>query len=191
MFWGALSWRENGTGYRLQNLNEPIYVISPTKAINIAWIKLVKNRYFNVTEEEEAEWTFGKPHGLYNHLHEGFRIGLDVLLALHCVDMVRRALDKDCFQSYNETAVPGKGASRSLRGSYQAVCKVLCGCHANFWWARCSRGQLQLVNLLTESKWFGMKDLKQALFSQMSSTTAVSVEPHGLKVLTVRAYRLV
>lgn len=59
----------------------------------MAWIKLIKDGYFDVTKEVER--TFGGSHGLYNHPREGFRLGLDVFHTLHCADMLRRALDRD------------------------------------------------------------------------------------------------
>ncbi|EUC33449.1 hypothetical protein COCCADRAFT_36732 [Bipolaris zeicola 26-R-13] len=82
MFYGGPRWYDNGTGYRINNPNEPTY--------------LPKGRYFVVTEEE-AEEAFGKSHGLYYHEHLGYMVGLDVFHALSCVEQLRRALDREHY----------------------------------------------------------------------------------------------
>lgn len=99
MFYGGPRWYDNGTGYIVRNPSEPRYVGPPTDELDAAWEELVKGRYFNVTEEE-AEMAFGKPHGLYNHPDIGYLVGLDVYHALHCVDELRKALDRDYY--YNK-----------------------------------------------------------------------------------------
>ncbi|CAE7215985.1 hypothetical protein CFE70_009978 [Pyrenophora teres f. teres 0-1] len=97
MFYGGPRWYNNGTSYRVQNPSQPIYVGPPNDDMDKAWDELLKNRYFTVTEEE-AETTFGKPHGVYNHTNGlGYLVGLDVLHTLHCVNEVRKALDKDHY----------------------------------------------------------------------------------------------
>ncbi|KAI1876759.1 uncharacterized protein JN550_000831 [Neoarthrinium moseri] len=97
MFWGGPRWYDNGTGYHLHNPSEPIYVGTPTPEIDAAWGKLLKGRYFNITEEEAA-MTFGRAHGLYNHPDGvGYLIGLDIFHTLHCVDELRKALDRDHY----------------------------------------------------------------------------------------------
>lgn len=99
MFYGGPRWYDNGTGYIVHNPSEPRYVGPPTDEVDAAWKELVKGRYFNITEEE-AEIAFGTPHGLYNHPGLGYLLGLDVYHALHCVDEIRKALDKDFY--YNK-----------------------------------------------------------------------------------------
>lgn len=96
MFYGGPRWYDNGTGYRINNPNEPIYVGPPSPEIDKAWDQLLKGRYFVVTEEE-AEEAFGKSHGLYYHEHLGYMVGLDVFHALHCVEQLRRALDREHY----------------------------------------------------------------------------------------------
>ncbi|KAL2060607.1 hypothetical protein VTL71DRAFT_9248 [Oculimacula yallundae] len=110
MFWGGPRWYDNGTGYSLHNPTEPTYVGPPSKEIDMAWEVLLKNRYFNVSEEE-AELTFGKHHGLYNHPNGvGYLMGLDVFHALHCVEQLRRALDRDhYFNKQTKLRYPDRG----------------------------------------------------------------------------------
>ncbi|CZS90856.1 uncharacterized protein RAG0_01745 [Rhynchosporium agropyri] len=109
MFWGGPRWYDNGTSYRLRNPSEPTYVGPPSQEIDTAWEVLLKNRYFSVTEEE-AELTFGKSHGLYNHPNGvGYLLGLDVFHALHCVEQLRRALDRDhYFNKETKLAYPDR-----------------------------------------------------------------------------------
>lgn len=100
MFWGGPRWYDNGTGYRVNNPSEPIYVGPPNEEMDAAWESLIKGRYLSITEEE-AEMAFGKPHGLYLHPDGvGYLAGLDVFHALHCVDQLRKALDRDHY--YNK-----------------------------------------------------------------------------------------
>ncbi|RDW64608.1 hypothetical protein BP6252_10259 [Coleophoma cylindrospora] len=99
MFFGGPRWYDNGTSYSIHNPSEPRYAGPPTVELDAAWEELLKGRYINVTEEE-AEMAFGKPHGLYNHPGLGYLVGLDVYHALHCIDELRRALDRDHY--YNK-----------------------------------------------------------------------------------------
>jgi hypothetical protein len=110
MFWGGPRWYDNGTGYRLHNPSEPIYVGPPTTEIDMAWDIMLKNRYFTVTEQE-AEMAFGKPHGLYNHSDGvGYLVGLDVLHTLHCVNELRKALDRShYYNKETKLAFPDRG----------------------------------------------------------------------------------
>jgi hypothetical protein len=104
-FYGGPRWYKNGTGYHVHSPNEPTYVGPPDEEMDKAWDTLLKNRYFTVTEEE-AEMTFGKPHGVYNHTNgDGYLVGLDVLHTLHCVNQLRKALDKDYY--YNKQTKKG------------------------------------------------------------------------------------
>ncbi|CZR52525.1 uncharacterized protein PAC_02402 [Phialocephala subalpina] len=96
MFWGGPRWHQNGTSYKIHNPNEPMYVGPPSDRIDEAWDELLVGRYFTVTEGE-AESTFGKPHGLHNHKNLGYLIGLDVFHTLHCVDQLRKMLDRDYY----------------------------------------------------------------------------------------------
>ncbi|KIM95540.1 hypothetical protein OIDMADRAFT_133628 [Oidiodendron maius Zn] len=109
MFWGGPRWYDNGTGYHVRNPSEPVYVGPPTDEMDDAWHNLLTNRYFNITEEE-AELTFGKPHGLYKHPDGiGYLIGLDVYHTLHCVEQLRRALDRDhYFNKETKLAYPDR-----------------------------------------------------------------------------------
>ncbi|KAH6694883.1 hypothetical protein DL95DRAFT_468325 [Leptodontidium sp. 2 PMI_412] len=104
MFYGGPRWNSNNIGYAIHNPKEPNYVGPPTDEIDTAWQELLRGRYLNVTEEE-AEMAFGRPHGLYNHPGLGFLIGLDVYHALHCVDELRRALDREHY--YNKQTKHG------------------------------------------------------------------------------------
>ncbi|KIN09130.1 hypothetical protein OIDMADRAFT_108896 [Oidiodendron maius Zn] len=108
-FWGGPRWYNNGTSYHLSSPSEPKYVGPPNEEIDSAWKTLLKGRYFKVTEEE-AEMTFGKPHGLYNHPNIGYLMGLDVYHSLHCVEQLRRALDRDhYFNKETKMAYPDRG----------------------------------------------------------------------------------
>ncbi|EMD91267.1 hypothetical protein COCC4DRAFT_35178 [Bipolaris maydis ATCC 48331] len=110
MFWGGPRWYDNGTAYKLHNPDEPMYVGPPSDEIDAAWEELLKGRYMQVSEEE-AELTFGKPHGLHHHENGvGYLVGLDGLHTLHCVDQLRRALDRDYyFGKKTVMAFPDRG----------------------------------------------------------------------------------
>ena len=73
-----------------------MYVGPPSAAIDAAWHELIRWRYFKITEEEVIQ-IFGKDHVVDNTTRYGYRIGLDALHGLHCVDVVRKALDKDHY----------------------------------------------------------------------------------------------
>lgn len=110
MFWGGPRWYDNGTGYHVNNPAEPTYAGPPNEEIDAAWEDLLRGRYFTITEAEAVQ-TFGNPHGLYLHPDGvGYLTGLDVFHALHCVEQLRRALDRNhYFNNRTKLAYPDRG----------------------------------------------------------------------------------
>lgn len=108
MFWGGPRWYDNGTGYKLHNPSEPEYVGPPNDDMDEAWETLLKGRYFTITDEE-AVATFGPSHQVHNHSNVGYLMGLDVYHTLHCVDQLRRMLDREHYFGPGKMKYPERG----------------------------------------------------------------------------------
>ncbi|EMC92303.1 hypothetical protein BAUCODRAFT_151715 [Baudoinia panamericana UAMH 10762] len=71
--------------------------IGATPDVDAAWMELVGDRYF-LLSDEEADAAFGPNAARYWNVHHGgYAIGLDVLHTLHCVNQLRMSLYPEVY----------------------------------------------------------------------------------------------
>ncbi|KAI5370337.1 Putative mycotoxin biosynthesis protein UstYa [Septoria linicola] len=104
-FSGSAQFDDEGEPYFDYDEHETVYTGTPTKAMDRAWNKLIRHRYFLINDEEALQ-AWGPDYEQYYRYpdspkHEGgYVAGLDVLHTLHCVNMLRKALYKDHYQEH-------------------------------------------------------------------------------------------
>ncbi|QGA18663.1 hypothetical protein EYB26_006348 [Talaromyces marneffei] len=117
-FTGGLLYDENGTLYQEVDSGQPQYVGLPGPHIDKAWKDLM-NGLDVVIEGKEAEdagllgLTIAEPDG------KSFRLSLDVYHSLHCVNLVRQALDVNYYHRNGE----GPHIYRLHTGIIIALCR--------------------------------------------------------------------
>jgi hypothetical protein len=164
MFYGGPRWYRNNTGYSIHNPDEPTYVGPPTDELDAAWEELLRGRYITVTEAE-AETAFGRPHGLYNDPEVGYLVGVDVYHALHCVDEIRKALDRDHY--YNKQTKHGF-PDRAHRDHCLDHLRQQLMCHADLtpipviWYEAHGRSFVQSDVIHTCRNWDMIQDFKNS-----------------------------
>jgi len=104
-FSGTPLFRENGTAYRKVNANEPQYVGPPSDEIDSAWAGLIHGRYVSITEDEARNAWGENYEEYYQDPVLGFVAGLDVIHTLHCVNRIRKEIDRDYY--FREDQTPG------------------------------------------------------------------------------------
>ncbi|KAF5702304.1 hypothetical protein FMUND_13539 [Fusarium mundagurra] len=96
-FSGNVKFLSNGTEVLILDPLEPVYVGNPHPDIDLAWDKLLKGRYFSLSEEE-AKKVWGPGYKVYMDRAEGgFTGGFDVFHSLHCLNQIRKALYPDYY----------------------------------------------------------------------------------------------
>lgn len=106
--------------YRDMDASLPLYFGKPSHAIDAAWRALMQFEYPAVSEEEislNSALSFGP-----NDRHPAtgkYHIALDVFHSLHCLNMVRKELDKDYYGVHSHGHV-----SRSDYKSHQSPSSV-------------------------------------------------------------------
>lgn len=100
-FTGGLVYDENGTLYREMDYTQPQYAGQPGPDIDKAWEDLMYGLEVVLEGDEavEAELlgkTIEEPDG------HSFRMSVDVYHSLHCVNLVRQALDVDYYHRNGE-----------------------------------------------------------------------------------------
>ncbi|KAI7475361.1 hypothetical protein KC351_g10143 [Hortaea werneckii] len=94
-FTGGLETLDNGTIYRVQEPGQVQYVGRPAKQIDEAWERLLRGLEI-VLDGPEAETVKGKTFEEPDN--KGWRLSMDMYHSLHCVNVVRRAIDFDHYQ---------------------------------------------------------------------------------------------
>ncbi|KAF2104954.1 hypothetical protein NA57DRAFT_71153 [Rhizodiscina lignyota] len=105
-FKGSPAWLRNGSAW-VPDPGPIDYVGHPTPELDEAWEKLLRDRYFMITEEEAraafpTEWkeAYAKMPGG----EEGYLVGLDMFHTLHCVNQIRQMLWPEYYEPPPATA---------------------------------------------------------------------------------------
>ncbi|GIZ40867.1 hypothetical protein CKM354_000418900 [Cercospora kikuchii] len=105
-FTGSAQFDDEGEPFFDYAEDQVLYTGTPTKAMDRAWNKLIKHRYFLI-DDSEAREAWGPDYEQYYRYPDtekrkgGYVAGLDVLHTLHCVNMLRKALYKDYYKEHN------------------------------------------------------------------------------------------
>ncbi|KAF2481517.1 hypothetical protein BDY17DRAFT_301470 [Neohortaea acidophila] len=77
-----------------------IYVGEPSPALDRNWDDLLDNQYFYITEQE-ARSTWGEDYQKYwrDEATGHYRVGIDVLHTLHCLNIIRKEVYSDYYRA--------------------------------------------------------------------------------------------
>ncbi|KAH8799355.1 hypothetical protein F5884DRAFT_811623 [Xylogone sp. PMI_703] len=101
-FYGGIEMDGNGTMRRTFDRGGKTYAGPANPEIDEAWEELIGGRYFYITEDE-AKDAWGDSYKAFHYEMRGdisYVAGLDVMHTLHCVDMLRRTLDKEYYENF-------------------------------------------------------------------------------------------
>ncbi|KAF2104613.1 hypothetical protein NA57DRAFT_70820 [Rhizodiscina lignyota] len=93
-FTGGLELDDNNTLFRVVESNLPQYVGTPTREIDENWHNLMRGLEIVVDGDEAStvyDKTLEEPEGGH------YRMSLDIYHSLHCVNMVRKGIDKEYY----------------------------------------------------------------------------------------------
>jgi Mycotoxin biosynthesis protein UstYa len=79
------------------DVGEPKYFGNPSEEIDAAWKNLLKGKFPGVSDEEARGLGFQESDR--NPATGNFHIAIDVFHSLHCLNAVRKELDKDYYQA--------------------------------------------------------------------------------------------
>ncbi|KAF2207417.1 hypothetical protein CERZMDRAFT_16581, partial [Cercospora zeae-maydis SCOH1-5] len=111
-FTGSPKFDDNGDPFLVYPPDQILYTGPPSGQIDLEWEELIKKRYFLI-DDDEAREAWGPNYQQYYRYPDqgdkkgGYVAGVDVLHTLHCVNVIRLALQKTYY-----TAHEGDGATR-------------------------------------------------------------------------------